>query len=77
MHCYKDKTFCASPGCTNECGRRMSKEELKELEYLFERNWDCTVGTESQPATPVSYAYFCDHPNTQLTKEKNHGTHRE
>ncbi len=24
--CFKDRTFCASPGCTNACGRQMSAE---------------------------------------------------
>lgn len=29
MICYKDRTFCCSPNCTNECGRKLT-EEVKE-----------------------------------------------
>ncbi len=31
---FKDKTFCASPNCKNECGRKMTKKELEELKRL-------------------------------------------
>jgi hypothetical protein len=42
---FYDKTFCASPNCKNDCGRRMTDKERKELTYL---NSD-----------RVSYDYFC------------------
>ena len=45
---YLDKTFCASPNCKNDCGRRMTDEELDRLIYL---NYD-----------RVSYDYFCGFP---------------
>jgi len=51
---FLDKTFCASPNCVNECGRKMSPEETEYLQALKiqGREWDCMV----------SMAYFCDHP---------------
>ena len=55
MMCFKDRTFCASPGCTNECGRKMSEDEKKELEKMNEFEW-----------TAVSQAYFCGVPEEQL-----------
>lgn len=44
MFCYRDKTFCASPNCTNECGRKMTEQERAEAERLY---------------MPVAYADFC------------------
>ncbi len=45
---YLDKTFCASPNCKNDCGRRMTIEEHERLIYLNEDR--------------VAYAYFCGEP---------------
>lgn len=42
---YLDKTFCASPNCKNDCGRRMTSEERSVLNNLNGRY--------------VSYGYFC------------------
>lgn len=42
---YLDKTFCASPQCKNDCGRRMTDREREQLTYA-----------QSQY---VSYGYFC------------------
>ena len=44
---FKDKTFCASPNCKNDCGRKMTDEEKVQSisSGLF-----------------VSYAYFCGEP---------------
>jgi len=42
---YLDKTFCASPRCQNQCGRRMTDLERDRLTYL---NYE-----------QVSYGYFC------------------
>jgi hypothetical protein len=52
---YLDKTFCASPNCTNDCGHRMTDEEHQRLIYL---NDEC-----------VYYAYFCGDPNVYVEKE--------
>ena len=45
---YKDKTFCASPNCKNECGRMMSEFEKQFI--------------KGHPWYPVSYGYFCGEP---------------
>jgi len=47
MLSYKDKTFCASPNCINECGRKITDTERSEA-----------MRTEMF----VSYAYFCGEP---------------
>ena len=44
----KDKSFCASPQCKNECGRKM-KDELREILAMQNMPW-------------VSYGYFCVEP---------------
>jgi hypothetical protein len=50
-----DKTFCASPDCKNDCGRKITDEELDrlnipKLEY-------------------VSYSYFCGDAKATLQDE--------
>ena len=47
-----DKTFCASPNCKNECGRKMTEQEKRELESFNEYNW-----------VAVSQGYFCGESN--------------
>lgn len=42
---FLDKTFCASPNCKNDCGRRMTDAERERLTY--------------SQAQYVSYGYFC------------------
>jgi hypothetical protein len=44
---YMDKTFCASPQCKNDCGRKMTDEERRKL---------------SAHSDYVSYGYFCGEP---------------
>lgn len=51
MICYRDKTFCASSNCNNECGRKMSPE-IKEI-----------LSRDKNGRT--SYAYFCDEPELE------------
>lgn len=43
-----DRTYCASPNCVNECGRKMLPDQEKELKRM----------THSR----VSFAYFCGEP---------------
>lgn len=43
-----DRTFCASPDCTNKCGRQM---EEKQKQFV-----------KGHPWYPVSYGYFCGQP---------------
>ncbi len=41
-----DQTYCASPNCTNKCGRKLSDKDKNELSRNgFDR---------------ISYAYFCN-----------------
>jgi len=47
MKCYRDRTYCKSPNCKNECNRKMSEYEKRAA-------WELDV--------PVSYAYFCGEP---------------
>lgn len=52
MISFKDKTFCASPNCKNECGRKMTKQEIEEFERMnAPGQYDGVLG--------VSYGYFC------------------
>ena len=48
---YLDKTFCASPKCQNDCGRRMTELEHERLVYLND--------------VMVCYAYFCGEPEVE------------
>jgi len=47
---YLDKTFCASPNCKNECGRKMTAEKKQDLAMLSDAGYW---------SAQVSYAYFC------------------
>jgi hypothetical protein len=40
-----DMTFCASPNCANQCGRKMQPEQKAFL--------------DKNPNKPVSYSHFC------------------
>lgn len=52
LGCYRDKTYCMSPGCKNECGRKMS-EEVRQL-----------LARDEYGRT--SYGYFCGEPSQQF-----------
>lgn len=45
---HLDKTFCASPNCKNECGRKMTDKERHFLGYMNNQR--------------VSHGYFCGEP---------------
>ena len=51
---FKDKTFCASPGCDNKCGRKMTSKEKSQLMGLRKMH--------PSKDFPVSYGYFCGEP---------------
>ena len=44
MLCYKDKTFCVSPDCKNECGRKLTDKDRRGAEGL---------------KLPLSVGHFC------------------
>lgn len=48
---FRDRTYCASPNCKNECGRKMTKKEEEELEKMNETLW-----------VVVKQGYFCGEP---------------
>jgi len=51
--CYKDKTFCMSPDCTNECGRKLTEEDKMKAQEL---------------GMLISAALFCGIPETKEDK---------
>ncbi len=57
---YRDKTYCASPHCKNECGRKMSKE-IKQI-------------LKADKYGRTSYAYFCGEPIQGMNNEHNRGS---
>lgn len=48
---YLDKTFCASPGCKNECGRQMTHDEKELLKEMAFKGLAVSKF--------ISYGYFC------------------
>jgi hypothetical protein len=46
-----DRTFCMSPNCINECGRKMTDEE-RELGIQLD--------------IPIAFAYFCGEDSIQM-----------
>ena len=49
MICYMDTTYCVSPGCTNECGRKLTPEIIAAA-----RAW---WGTDDPP---IAVSEFCE-----------------
>jgi hypothetical protein len=45
MMCYKDRTFCSSLNCKNDCGRKITEDQKKEAQKL---------------ELPIAYAKFCE-----------------
>lgn len=54
MICFMDRSFCASVGCKNDCGRKMS-DELREKARLS--------------GLPVSWGYFCEDKQMEKNDE--------
>jgi len=48
---YNNTTFCASSGCTNECGKKITQEQIIEANEL---------------GLQVSWGYFCGTPDNVL-----------
>lgn len=48
MWCFKDKIFCGSKNCNNDCGRKITEEEKKEARELN---------------IPIAYGSFCEEIN--------------
>jgi len=47
-----DKTFCASPQCKNECGRKFTEEVKQAAEKISIHK-------------PISLMYFCGEPEKE------------
>ncbi len=47
MMCYKNKSYCSSPNCTNECGRKITKEIIEDAKRVD---------------LPICSSNFCDTP---------------
>lgn len=50
MLCFRDRTYCRSPNCTNECGRKLTQEILDAADRVD---------------MPVSTSYFCGSPEDE------------
>lgn len=48
MMCFRDTTFCSSPGCQGNCGRQWTDQLQREAD----RWW-------GKPGAPVAFADFC------------------
>jgi hypothetical protein len=59
MMCFKDRTFCKSPECQNECGRKMTDDEKKELDRAITADNNLLV----------SWGYFCGVPTAVVNHE--------
>jgi hypothetical protein len=59
MLSFKDKTFCASPNCTNKCNRKMTDKESREYKIV-------NLPKNSNEKLGISYAYFCGIPNKDI-----------
>jgi len=57
LGCFREKTYCASPNCKNECGRKMSAE-IKSI-------------LQADKFSRTSYAYFCGEPNKEDNEKTN------
>lgn len=56
---YKDRTFCASPNCTNECGRQLTDEirqGARASNMLLALNYFCDVPEPQERYPGDSYA---------------------
>lgn len=45
--CFRDKSYCASPTCKNECGRQITDKERGQAQRL---------------ELPIAWSYFCGEP---------------
>lgn len=58
---FLDKTFCASPNCENECGRKMTLSEQSSLTAMA-----VLMNPDGKDIiVPVSWGYFCGEPEVK------------
>lgn len=59
MLCYKDRTWCASAKCKNECGRQFTLEDrLNAIKWWGNDNFPLSVGD------------FCDAEGNLIVRSK-------
>jgi len=56
--CYRDRTWCASPGCVGACGRQWSAAEQAKAEAWW-----------GGKGAPVAFANFCDERGRVLDRK--------
>lgn len=54
MFCYRDSTFCISPNCENECGRKLTPE----IEAAAKQWWK-QIAPDDEGGAPIAMSYFC------------------
>lgn len=52
---YRDRCYCVSPNCRNECGSQLTGEVIEGA-----RKWWLDVTKGKSDEAPISMAYFCD-----------------
>ena len=62
MICYLDKTFCASPNCTNKCGRKITEDDRAKAIRMN---------------LPIASAYFCGEPDVIAVGNKIMNKYKE
>jgi hypothetical protein len=56
MMCFRDKTYCLSPNCTNQCGRQLTNE-VKEAAI--------------RAGQLIACAYFCGELEKEEANDKS------
>lgn len=59
MICFRDRTYCASPNCRNECGRQFTAEDAVAAKAWW--------GSDDYP---VAMSTFCDKHGDLIRPEK-------
>jgi len=55
MMCYRDRTFCVSPNCKNECGRKLTQE----IRDAAEKWWNPKDEPDKRNQAPIAVSCFC------------------
>ena len=51
MITYKDRTFCSSPDCKNECGRKLSDNDRAHAKHI---------------GLPIAFAEYCKNKEQEV-----------
>lgn len=61
MMCYKDRTYCASPNCKNECGRQLTDEDRQKA-----LKWWASPKNPTGEGFPLAVSHFCDNEGKEV-----------